>query len=146
MLTRWFDTPVFPAPFLTRRPLFDDRRPDFERLWNHIEGAGASRFSWRVSDEEAILSAELPGLTVENLKLTVRDGTLSLEGAGAVKVPEGYRALRQERLPVRFQKNFNLSKEFDAEKADAQLKNGVLTIRIPKRPEAQPRTIPIAHA
>lgn len=146
MLTRWFDTPVFPAPFLARQPLFDDRLLDFERLWNHVQGAGASRFSWQVNDTEAVLRAELPGLAAEDLKLTVQDGTLSLEGVRADKVPEGYRALRQERLPVRFRQKFNLSKELDLEKADARFENGVLTLRIPKRPEAQPRTIQIQGA
>jgi HSP20 family protein len=58
-------------------------------------------------------------------------------------VPEGYRAIRRERTPLKFTRSFKLAKELDLDAVEAKLEHGVLTLSIPRRPETMPRQIEI---
>jgi HSP20 family protein len=97
-----------------------------------------------VEDTSGItLMADLPG--VSNDKLTVRvDGdTLLIEGELAVEMPQGMEATYAEIQVPRFRRVFTLSRDLDTSKPDAQLKDGVLKLRIPKAEHAQPRKIEV---
>jgi HSP20 family protein len=97
-----------------------------------------------VEDASGItLMADLPG--VSNDKLTVRvDGdTLLIEGELAVEMPQGMEATYAEIQVPRFRRVFTLSRDLDTSKPDAQLKDGVLKLRIPKAQHAQPRKIEV---
>jgi len=97
-----------------------------------------------VEDASGItLMADLPG--VSNDKLTVRvDGdTLLIEGELAVEMPQGMEATYAEIQVPRFRRVFTLSRDLDTSKPDAQLKDGVLKLRIPKAEHAQPRKIEV---
>ena len=58
-------------------------------------------------------------------------------------MPEGMEALHTDVCSTRYQRSFSLSSELDAESTDASLTNGVLTLRIPKREQYQPRRIEV---
>jgi HSP20 family molecular chaperone IbpA len=97
-----------------------------------------------VEDASGItLMADLPG--VSNDKLTVRvDGdTLLIEGELAVEMPQGMEATYAEIQVPRFRRVFTLSRDLDTSKPDAQLKDGVLKLSIPKAEHAQPRKIEV---
>jgi HSP20 family protein len=89
------------------------------------------------------LYADLPGVPREKLSLHVEADTLTIEGEINLATPEGMEASHAEVSLPRYRRAFTLSKELDSGKVSAELKNGVLTLRIPKAEHAQPRRIAI---
>ncbi len=97
-----------------------------------------------IEDSNGItLRADLPGVPKDKLKLQVESGTLTIEGEVAIQMPESMEATYVEVDVPRFRRVFTLSKELDTGKVSADLKHGVLTLRIPKAEHAQPRRIDI---
>ena len=93
-------------------------------------------------DETGItVHADMPGVSREGLELSVDGETLSIEGRADIPVQEGMHALYADVRSTRYARSFSLSRELDVEKIDANLKHGVLTLRIPKREEHKPRKI-----
>lgn len=95
-------------------------------------------------DETGItVQADMPGVSRERLDIQVDRDTLAIEGRAEIPMPEGMEALYADVRSTRYQRSFSLSSELDAEKADASFKDGVLTLRIPKREQYQPRKIEV---
>ena len=92
------------------------------------------------------LQADLPGVTNDRLNLQVDKDTLRVTGEAAIGTPEDMEALWAEVRSTRYERSFALSSELDTEKISAQMKNGVLTIDIPKRAEVQPRNVEVRVA
>lgn len=93
-------------------------------------------------DESGItLLADMPGVPREQLELKIEGDTLSIEGAVRALTPEGLEAVYAEVRVPRYRRSFTLSRELDSAHIDASLKDGVLTLRIPKQAYAQPRRI-----
>ncbi|VTU36758.1 hypothetical protein H4CHR_03994 [Variovorax sp. PBS-H4] len=90
------------------------------------------------------LYADLPGVSKEKLHLQVESGTLTIDAESDLGVPETLQSSHTEVGLARFHRVFTLSKELDTEKVSAELAQGVLTLRIPKVAQAQPRRIEIA--
>jgi HSP20 family protein len=89
------------------------------------------------------LYADLPGVSKDALDVKVEGDSLLIEGAISAATPQGMEATYAEIRVSRFRRAFTLSRELDPGRIDAQLKDGVLTLRIPKREEAQPRRIAV---
>jgi HSP20 family protein len=89
------------------------------------------------------LFADLPGVTKERLDVKVHDGNLYIEAEAAVPMPEGLRLQHAEIRQPHFARAFSLGSDFDASKIDANLKDGVLKLTIPRRDEARPRRIEV---
>jgi HSP20 family protein len=89
------------------------------------------------------LVADMPGVSKEGLQLRVERDSLVIEGAAHLDMPEGMQALHADIRSTRYRRSFALSNELDTERVDANLKDGVLTVRISKRAEAQPRKIEV---
>ena len=97
-------------------------------------------------DAGITLLADLPGVTREQLELRVEADTLLIEGNVDAAAPGGLEAVYAEvRLP-RYRRSFTLSRELDPSRIEAQLKDGVLKLRIPKQAHAQPRRIEVSAA
>lgn len=95
---------------------------------------------------DLVLQVGVPGITQEDLKITGNNEVLTISGERKVETPEGFTAHRRERPPVRFCRTFSFPVKVDLEKTEANLKDGMLTVRVPKAPEVQPRTITVtAH-
>ena len=90
------------------------------------------------------LYADLPGVSKEKLHLQVEADTLTIDAESDLSVPEKLQSSHTEVGLARFHRVFTLSKELDTEKVSAELAQGVLTLRIPKVAQAQPRRIDIA--
>ncbi|MFS0757110.1 Hsp20/alpha crystallin family protein [Noviherbaspirillum sp. 1P10PC] len=100
-----------------------------------------------VEDANGItLYADLPGVPRENLSLHLETDSLTIEGTVALDVPQDMQSSHADVTMPRYRRVFTLSKELDAEQASAELKNGVLTLRIPKAQHAQPRRIEVKVA
>lgn len=150
MLTRWFDW----GDLDWARSLaeLDTLRTEMDRLFADIAPVARTRRAPVTSfpriglfdaKEQLVLRAELPGVAENDLEITVADGVLSLRGTRKVESPQGYTVHRQERPETAFARSFSLPCKVDADKANATLKNGVLTMMIPKAPEVKPRQITV---
>ncbi|MEM6687843.1 MAG: Hsp20/alpha crystallin family protein [Planctomycetota bacterium] len=88
------------------------------------------------------LEAELPGLTMDDVEITVEDGVLSISGERKpLDVSDEVRVVRRERGHGKFTRTLSLDRDVDAEKISATLKDGVLTVTLPKKEERKPRRI-----
>jgi HSP20 family protein len=97
-----------------------------------------------VEDRSGItLLADLPGVKKDGLDIKVEGPSLTLEGAIQLDTPQGLDASFAEVRAARYRRAFTLSSELDSSAIDAQLKDGVLRLRIPKVAEAQPRRIEV---
>jgi HSP20 family molecular chaperone IbpA len=89
------------------------------------------------------LYADLPGVSKENLSLHLERDRLTIEGRVSLDIPQEMQSNFAEVRLARYRRVFALSKELDGEQTSAELKNGVLKLRIPKAQHAQPRKIAI---
>ncbi|HID21015.1 MAG TPA: Hsp20/alpha crystallin family protein [Planctomycetaceae bacterium] len=95
-------------------------------------------------EDEYLLTAELPGVTLENLELTVAGGVLTLKGKrNELKAIPEDRFRRQERPQGAWQRSLTLPDRVDEEGLTAEFTNGVLKVHLPKAPEARARHIPV---
>ena len=90
-----------------------------------------------------LLIADLPGVPKDKLELRIDNDTLLIEGEIAQDAPEHLEAVYAEVRLSRYRRAFSLSSELDSERIDAQLRDGVLNLRIPKHAHAQPRKIEV---
>ena len=98
-------------------------------------------------DAEGItLIADLPGVSSEGLNVQVDKDTLLLEGTADIAMPEGIQALHAEVRSKLYRRSFALSSELDPDAIAAKLKDGVLTLHIPKRAEVRPRRVEVKVA
>jgi HSP20 family molecular chaperone IbpA len=89
-----------------------------------------------------VVVADLPGVEQKALDVRVADGILTLQGRTAHVAP-GTPIDREYEL-LHFYRQFELPEEVDAQKIAAELKHGVLTLRLPKKEKAKPRKIEVA--
>ena len=89
------------------------------------------------------LLADMPGVPKEQLELKVEGEDLIIEGSVQPRTPDGMEAVYAELRAPRYRRSFALSRELDTTRIDANLKDGVLTLRIPKQAHAQPRRIAV---
>ena len=92
------------------------------------------------------LLADLPGVTREALEIHLEGDSLTIEGAVSAATPESMQAAYAEVRVPRYRRSFTLSRELDGGRIEAQLKDGVLRLRIPKQEHAQPRRVSIKVA
>ncbi|MDP9123033.1 MAG: Hsp20/alpha crystallin family protein [Pseudomonadota bacterium] len=92
------------------------------------------------------LLADMPGVSRENLDVRLDGETLTVEGALDLDLPQDMRAVWAEVQVPKFRRVFTLSRELDAGRIEANLKDGVLSLRLPKMAHAQPRRIEVTAA
>ena len=96
-------------------------------------------------DNEIVLRADMSGLDPKDVDIQVQNGTLTLRGERKFESDvkeDNFR--RVERVYGSFVRSFSLPQTVDAEKVEAEYKNGVLEVKLPKRPEAKPKQIKVA--
>jgi len=97
-----------------------------------------------VEDQNGItLKADLPGVSKETLSIDVDGDTLTVEGAVALGESKELRALYAEVRVARYRRSFVLGRDLDTERIEASMRNGVLTLNVPKREHAKPRRIAV---
>ncbi len=94
--------------------------------------------------DSLVLKAELPGINPDEVEIRVEDNTLYLKGERKFEKEVKEENLhRVERSYGTFTRSFALPNTIDADKVKAEYENGILTLTMPKREEAKPRTIKI---
>jgi HSP20 family protein len=97
-------------------------------------------------DSGITLLADLPGVPKEQLELKVDGETLLIEGAIATPTPQNLQSVYAEIRVPRYRRAFVLSRELDPSRIEANLRDGVLKLRIPKQEHAKPRRIEVRTA
>lgn len=101
-------------------------------------------FEVRETKDAYVFKADLPGIREEDLELSLTGNRLTVSGKREEeKHDEDDRYYAYERSYGSFSRSFTLPEGVDVEHAQAELNNGVLTVRIAKRPEVQPRRIEV---
>jgi HSP20 family protein len=95
------------------------------------------------NDNAITLVADLPGVTREQLQVRVDGETLVLEATATIEGPENMELVYGEAQYLAYRRQFTLSRELDASRIEAQLRDGVLRLSIPKAEEAKPRRIEV---
>ncbi len=90
-----------------------------------------------------VLRADMPGVSKERLNLRIDGNNLIVEGQVQFELPQNAEALYADIRSSLYRRSFALSGELESEKIEASLKDGVLTVRIPKRAELRPRKIEV---
>ena len=87
--------------------------------------------------------AEMPGVSKDRLNVESDGNSLTIEGEAAIDIPQGMEPIHADVQHTRYSRSFVLSAELESDAIDAKLKDGVLTIRIPKRREFRPRRVEV---
>jgi HSP20 family protein len=85
----------------------------------------------------------MPGVSRDRLNIQADKQTLTISGDVQVALPQGMEAVLAEVQSTQYRRSFALSGELDSAQAQATLKDGVLSLRIPKRAELRPRRIEV---
>ena len=129
------------------RPLdrfFDDWFERPSRLWLVPSWDEALPLDAYRENGNLIVKAEIPGVSPEDLDLTVKDGILTISGeTRAEEKVEEENYIRRERTYGSFSRSLALPAEAEGDKAEAVFEDGVLTVSIPVADEPQPETIKI---
>lgn len=91
-----------------------------------------------------VVRAEVPGLRAENVTVEIEPRTLKVSGERPAPASSSGGFHRRERRFGKFARTIQLPADLDVNKATADVRNGVLTVVIPKAAVARPRTIPVA--
>ncbi|MGE5699809.1 MAG: Hsp20/alpha crystallin family protein [Deltaproteobacteria bacterium] len=97
------------------------------------------------TDDDIVVTAELPGMEKEQVAVEYKDGILTLRGERKLEKEvkeESYH--RMERSYGVFHRSFTLPGTVDEEKITARMKNGVLEVHLPKKEAAKPKQIKVA--
>lgn len=89
------------------------------------------------------IQLDMPGVVKEGLSVKADRNGLVVEGDASIAMPEGLEAVYAEIRTARYRRSFTLTGELDADGIEASIKDGVLTIHVPKRAELKPRRIEV---
>lgn len=92
--------------------------------------------------EQAVLTAELPGMRQEDIELTVSGSMLTIKGEKKVESEAG-EYCRRERASGSFIRTIDLPFQVESDKVNADFKNGILTIKLPRAEADKPRRISV---
>ena len=137
-LRREFDRMLEDFPWGWRRPLARSAF-DVEPFWRGFAGVGAApAVDIAEKDKEYEITAELPGMDESNIDVKFADGLLTIKGEKKEEKEEKHKDYYlSERRYGSFQRSFPVPESVDANKIEAKFVNGVLTVKLPKSPEAQ---------
>ena len=143
---------MLPTLFRNRGSLYAPHFEDIvERFFNDslrtretAETSWAPRVEVRETEKEIYIDAELPGIDKKDVKVEVRDNTLTISGerTNERQVEDG-NYYRSERHYGSFARTFNLGDQVDTAKIEAAYSNGVLTLTLPKTEKALPKEIAV---
>ena len=95
------------------------------------------------TDNGLMLVADLPGVSPDGLDITLEKRVLTIYGRANDDAPEGYSPVYREYEVGDFERRFTLGGDFDADRIEADLRDGVLRLSIPRSPEAEAKRIEV---
>jgi HSP20 family protein len=107
-------------------------------------GSGYPFINAWVNDDGVVLTAEIPGVELDDLDISITEKSLTLSGKrNALNFPEDAKIRRRERNHGEFSRTLVLPFHVKIDGIDAQLENGVLRLELPRLPEEKPRKIEV---
>ena len=100
---------------------------------------------WEDGDT-AYIEAKVPGLNMDDIEVLVSGNELTINGERRIAAPENGQYQRRERASGRFSRVLTLPWETDADKVEAKLHDGVLTVTLPKCEACKPRKVKVLPA
>ena len=97
----------------------------------------------RETETEIVFTVDLPGFEKDEIDISLNNGALSISGERTFDEENRSEYRRVERGYGKFHRSFRLPDTVDAEKIEAHLNNGLLSIHLPRKKEALPRQIPV---
>jgi HSP20 family protein len=94
------------------------------------------------TDEELVITAAVPGMSAEDVDITIEGDTLTIRGEITAPM-ENVNYIAQERTYGKFVRVLRLNMPLDSERAEATFDKGILTLTIPKKEDAKPKTIQV---
>ncbi len=137
---------------------FEDIQTRLDRLFNERTSRREGdetlfRADWmpavdvQETEQEFLIKADLPEVKKEDVKVTVHEGVMTIEGERKLEKEEkGKKFHRIEREYGRFVRKFTLPDGADEAKVAAEFKDGVLNVRVPKSAIARPKTVEVKVA
>jgi len=131
--------------------IFDDLY-DLSRSIDRMFGAYSPRrfrtYKWPNANiyenhDDYIVVAKIPGVDKNDVNITVKDNSLKITGERKKDKHENANVYLDEINSGKFERSFLLNEKIAADKIDAEMKNGLLIIKLPKTPETKPRNITI---
>jgi HSP20 family protein len=116
---------------------------DAQNWANMVESRVAFPMDVKEEVDGFVISAMLPGIKAEDLEISVVNEVVSIKGEYMPDRSENEKFLMAELPTGNFCRTISLSDQLDSANAEANLENGVLTLRIPKAEQARPKTIKI---
>ena len=129
-------------------PVYLIARPR-SHAWRHsyrpagFNGGSRLPVDIHADDEGYIITAAVPGLKPEEVEVKILDNVVTLIGGTNDAEDEESRYLLRERGRGRLERTFELPESVDASKAEASMKDGLLTLRVPKAEETRPKVIKV---
>ncbi|MCL4875766.1 MAG: Hsp20/alpha crystallin family protein [Anaerolineae bacterium] len=129
-------------------------RRAFDRMFADAQNGGAVRpFVARPAldviehDDRIVARLDLPGVAPENVNIEIKEGVLTISTeVSSDETHEQANYTYRERYQGSYQRQLRLSESIDTERVEAAFENGVLSLTLPKKPEAQPIRIPVKGA
>lgn len=132
-------TPYYTRSINTYNPFWELDRIE-KAFFGGRDQSTVFRSDVRENDKEYIVEADLPGVNKEDIDISINDGVLTVKAERKSEASDennGY--IRRERAYGSFERSFDIS-EIDDEKIDAEFKNGVLTLTLPKKLPEEPKS------
>ncbi len=124
--------------------LFEDAFRGFDQSTDSIASGYPTTDIYETKDDYAF-KLEVPGLSKDDLDIELNDNTLSITGEKKEsKEVEQENVHRIERYSGKFSRSFSLPRNIDSKQINANMKNGILELRIPKAEEQKAKAIPIS--
>ena len=138
---------LFPSPFDTLLGLQQALDAFRTSGWLDAGPSGGGAYPpinvFRKGDDFVVL-AELPGVKKADLELQVKGNTIRISGSKAVSYPEQAGLHRRERLGGRFDRAITLPVEINADGVQAECRDGILALLLPRAERDKPRTIQVS--
>lgn len=142
-LIRW-------EPFKEADEFFRSMSSPLRGRWSRMLGENGGAMEWAPAadisetEKEYVVKAELPGVKREDVKVTLEDGVLTIQGERRQEQEEkGEKTHRTERFYGSFSRSFTLPDNTDAGSIRAESKDGVLQVHIPKLKAEKARAVEI---
>jgi HSP20 family protein len=131
---------------------FDRLQDEINKLfdWNYPENRGlfdrslSPAVDLMENENEIVMVCDLPGIKKDDLDLSISRNVITIKGEKKNEVKkEGQKTFRNETWNGTFQRTISLPETVDPDKVEANMKDGVLTVKVAKREEVKPRQISV---
>lgn len=138
-----FDLPAPGRSFGNLRQDLDRVFGTYEQSLNGPYAKTGENAQLRDSGSDLVVTIDLPGVSKKDVELTISGDNIFIRATRTLSPPEGYTAHRRERSSFKFEQAFQLPVAVESKTAVANLQDGVLTVTLPKSPNAQPKQITV---